>query len=143
MGAPLSMDLRRRILSAYLAHEGTWQQLAERFQVGVATVDRLVARWRRTHSIAPLKPGPGHRFRIPDRDLPKVKRLLDAKPDSTTLEIVEAYEQATGVRVSRPTMGRVFKRMGYTRKKSPSSPPRGVSRATARPASGTWIRLPT
>ncbi|NVJ06385.1 winged helix-turn-helix domain-containing protein [Myxococcus sp. AM001] len=46
-----------------------------------------------------------------------MKRLLDARPDSTTQEIADAYAEATGVRVSRPTMGRAFRRLGYTRKK--------------------------
>ena len=46
------MDLRQRILEAYLTHEGTWEEIACRFQVGVATVDRLVGRWMRF-------PGPG------------------------------------------------------------------------------------
>jgi transposase len=117
MGAPISMDLRQRILDAYLAHEGTWEEIARRFRVGVATVDRLVGRWKRTHSIAPLRPGPRPHYRIPDSQLAKVKRLLDARPDCTTQEIADAYAGATGVRVSRPTMGRACRRLGYTRKK--------------------------
>nr|WP_233602309.1 IS630 family transposase [Corallococcus sp. CA047B] len=112
------MDLRQRILEAYLAHEGTWAEIARRFPVGVATVDRLVGRWKRTHSLAPLRPGPRPHYRILDAQLAKVKRLLDAKPDSTTQEIADACAAATGVRVSRPTMGRAFRRLGYTRKKS-------------------------
>jgi transposase len=111
------MDLRKRILEAYLAHERTWDELARRFRVGVATVHRLVGRWRRTHSIVPLRTGPLPHYRIPDSQLAKVKRLLDARPDSTTQEIVDAYAEATGVRESRPTMRRAFRRLGYTRKK--------------------------
>ncbi|RKG92376.1 helix-turn-helix domain-containing protein [Corallococcus carmarthensis] len=142
MGAPLSMDLRQRILEAYLAHEGTWEEIACRFQVGVATVDRLVGRWKRTHSIVPTRPGPRPHYRIPDGELAKVKRLLDAQPDSTTQEIADAYAEATGVRVSRPTMGRAFQRLGYTRKKSRSSPPSGAWRRIAAREGGTWVRQP-
>ncbi|NRD43764.1 winged helix-turn-helix domain-containing protein [Corallococcus exiguus] len=46
-----------------------------------------------------------------------MKRLLDATPDSTTQEIADAYVKQTGVGVSRATMGRAFRRLGYTRKK--------------------------
>ncbi len=137
------MDLRQRILEAYLAHEGTWEQIAKRFRVGVATVDRLVGRWKRIHSLAPLRPGPRPHYRIPDSQLTKVKRLLDAKPDSTTQEIADAYAEAAGVRVSRPTMGRAFRRLGYTRKKSRSSPPSGGWRRVAKREGGTWIRPPS
>ena len=137
------MDLRQRILEAYLAHEGTWGEIARRFRVGVATVDRLVGRWKRTHSIAPLRTGPRPHYRIPGAQLTKVKRLLDARPDSTTQEIADAYAEATGVRVSRPTMGRAFRRLGYTRKKSRSSPPSGGWRRIARPEGGIWISPPS
>lgn len=137
------MDLRQRILEAYLAHEETWEELARRFRVGVATVDRLVGRWKSTHSIAPLRPGPRPYYRIPDSQLAKVKRLLDASPDSTTQEIADAYAKATGVRVSRPIIGRAFRRLGYTRKKSRSSPPSGGWRRVARREGGTWIRPPS
>ncbi|NNB94996.1 hypothetical protein HI113_13935 [Corallococcus exiguus] len=86
-------------------------------QVGVATVDRLIGRWKRTGSLVPKRPGPRPFFRIPDSQLGKVKRLLDAAPDSTTQEIANAYVKQTGVGVSRATMGRAFRRLGYTRKK--------------------------
>ncbi|WP_368738250.1 helix-turn-helix domain-containing protein, partial [Corallococcus exiguus] len=84
------MDLRQRILDAYLTREESWGELAKRFRVGVATVDRLIGRWKRTGSLAPKRPGPRPFFRIPDSQLGKVKRLLDAAPDSTTQEIAEA-----------------------------------------------------
>ncbi|MBU8900906.1 helix-turn-helix domain-containing protein [Corallococcus sp. M34] len=109
--------MRQRILDAYLAREESWEEIAKRFQVGVATVDRLIGRWKRTGTIAPRRPGPRPHYRVPDSQLSKVKRLLDAAPDSTTQEIADAYAKATGVRVSRPTMGRAFRRLGYTRKK--------------------------
>ncbi|NRD51228.1 transposase [Corallococcus praedator] len=142
MGAPLSMDLRQRILDAHLTREESWGELAKRFRVGVATVDRLIGRWKRTGSIAPKRPGPRPFFRIPDSQLGKVKRLLDAAPDSTTQEIADAYAKQTGVRVSRATMGRAFRRLGYTRKKSHSSPPSGGWRRIAGPAGGIWLRPP-
>ncbi len=38
---PLSLDLRSRILEAYLAGEGSFVRLAERFGVGEASVNRI------------------------------------------------------------------------------------------------------
>ncbi|NTX05826.1 helix-turn-helix domain-containing protein [Myxococcus sp. CA040A] len=119
MGAPLPMDSRKRILDAYLAREESWGDIAKLFRVGVATVDRLVGRWKRTGTITPMRPGPRPHYRIPDSQLAKVKRLLDSKPDGTTQEIADAYAKQTGVRVSRPTMGRAFMRLGYSPPPSP------------------------
>lgn len=132
MGRALSIDLRQRIIAAWQQREGTWKDLAERFGVGEATVDRLVARFRRTGSVEPDPHGGGQSHRIPDDELPVVRRLLDATPDITIEELAEAYRRETGERVSRATMGRAVTRLGYTRKKRPSSARSGTARASKR-----------
>lgn len=126
------MDLRQRIIAAWQEREGTWKELAERFGVGEATVDRLVARFRRTGSVAPDPHGGGQSHRIPDEELPIVRRLLDATPDISIEELAEAYWLASRNRVSRATMGRAVVRLGYTRKKRPSSARSGTGRASRR-----------
>lgn len=132
MGSPLSMDLRQRIIAAWQQREGTWRELAERFGVGEATVDRLVARFRSTGSVAPDPHGGGQSHRIPDEDLPVVRRLLDASPDITIEELAGAFRRESGTRVSRATMGRAVARLGYTRKKRPSSARSATGRASRR-----------
>jgi len=132
MGSALSLDLRQRIITAWQNGEGTWRDLAERFGVGEATVDRLVARFRRTGSVAPDPHGGGQSALVPDEQLPVVRRLLDAAPDTTVAELAEQYRREVGLRVSRSTMSRAVARLGYTRKKRPSSARSATARASRR-----------
>ena len=53
MPAPLAIDLRQRIIKAYEAGGVTQQQVAERFDVGIASVVRLLARKRATGGLEP------------------------------------------------------------------------------------------
>ena len=46
----LTID-RARVIAAWETGEWTWVELAEQFEIGVATVNRLVARYRRTGSV--------------------------------------------------------------------------------------------
>lgn len=132
MGSALSLDLRQRIIAAWQNQEGTWKELAERFGVGEATIDRLVARFRRSGSVAPDPHGGGQPALIADEQLPVVRRLLDAAPDITIAELAEQYRCEVGLRVSRSTMSRTVARLGYTRKKRPSSARSATGRASRR-----------
>jgi transposase len=132
MGSALSIDLRQRIIAAWQGQEGTWKELADRFGVGEATVDRLVARFRKSGSVAPDPHGGGQPALIPDEQLPVVRRLLDATPDITVAELAERYRCEVGLRVSRSTMSRTVARLGYTRKKRPSSARSATARASRR-----------
>ena len=116
------MDLRRRIVAAWKKQEGTWDELAARFGVGIATVNRLVARQRRTGSLEPTQQKYGADPKLDDAGVRAVEQWLKAKPDVTLPELVEMAKDRLGVTVSRATMGRVVsERLGFTRKKRPSS----------------------
>jgi transposase len=132
MGRALSLDLRQRIIAAWQNQEGTWKELADRFGVGEATVDRLVARFRERGSVAPDPHGGGQPALIPDEQLPVVRRLLDAAPDITVAELAARYRCEVGLRVSRSTMSRTVARLGYTRKKRPLSAQSATARASRR-----------
>ncbi len=45
MPAPLSVDLRQRIIAAYEAKEGSQRQLAERFKVSLSFIRDLSRRY--------------------------------------------------------------------------------------------------
>ena len=55
MPKALSNDLRKRIVDAYKAGEGSYNDLAARFHVGYATVNRILARHRKTWLIPALR----------------------------------------------------------------------------------------
>jgi transposase len=121
MPAPLSIDLRRRIIAAWQDGEGTWDEIAERFAVGVASVDRLVRRFRKSETVVPLPHAGGVPPKIGDDGLVVVRRLLQERSDLTDDELVYGFKEETGITVSPATMGRAVRRLGFTRKKKPSS----------------------
>jgi len=118
MPAALSLDLRTRIIKAWQNEEGTWPELAERF--GVATIDRLVARFRRTGSVEPTRQKYGSDPILGPVHFALLREILDAQPDLTLPELVTELAARCGVTVSVSTMGRVVREeLRYTRKKDP------------------------
>lgn len=130
MPAALSMDLRRRIIAAWLKKEGSWREIAGRFGVGVASVVRLVARYRQTGDVVPTLQKHGADPKLDDAGVEAVRRLLEQRPDITLPELVMALAEEHGVSVSTSTMGRaVRERLGWTRKKRQSSRRSATARA--------------
>ena len=134
MAEPLSLDLRLRIVAAYEPGETTYEDIAERFDVGYATVSRLLTRQRRTGSVEPDPPGGGNPPAIPHDELSVLHALVEDDPSQTQAELAEAWFLKTGRRVSRASVGRALKRADITNKKSSSS--RGSSSAQTLSKSG-------
>ena len=128
MPAPLSPDLRRRILFAYQRGEGSMVALPNRFAVSRATVERLVARHKdgsRPDGIAPPRTLPtGPPPLVPDRHHGLFATWLSENPSLTQHHLADRYAEATGQVISRRTAGRTISRMGYSYKKSRSEPRR-------------------
>jgi transposase len=103
----LSMDLRERVVAAVDAGM-THRQAAERFAVSVTSVDRLVARRRKTGTLAPTVqrhgPLPIKRQRL-HAWLPA---RLTAAADATLAEHAAAFAAETGMTVSLATMCRAI-----------------------------------
>ena len=117
MPAPLSLDLRSRIV-AHHDDTGDGSILCARvFRVGEATVRRLFAALRTTNSLAPKLATGGITPKIPDDSLDLVKVLVAANNDLVMDELRELWFARTGTAVSTATMGRALKRAGLTLKK--------------------------
>ena len=115
---PISLDLRERIVAAYLRGEGSQAAMAERFAVGRATVARLVRQHRQTGSLQPSKPT-GRPPLLNQAEREELRRWIQEAPDLTQDELARRLREERGRRVSRRTMGRLRARLGLTRKKSP------------------------
>ena len=116
-------ELRDRVVEAYARNEGTYEDLALRFSVGPATVDRWLARFRKTGSVEPSPMGGARRARKVDPAGEKLlAELLAEVPDSSMDELVDAYRQEFGVSMHKATMARTVSRMGYTRKRGVYAP---------------------
>lgn len=136
-GAPISLDVRKRIIAAWRKGGYTQPQLAAVFGVGVATIVRLIHRYRETGSVAPRARGGGAPRRLTSKDVQKLQTLVERNPDWTTAELAEAMSELLGSKVSRSTVQRELRRLGYTPKKSRSSPRSATRTASASGAAST------
>src|SRR4051812_20148658 len=127
-----SMDLRERVVAACDRGEGTREQIAKRFQVGLAWVYRLLHRRRETGSIEPKPHGGGQK---PAFDPPAAERLRQAvadRPDAT----LEELRESVGIACGTSAVHRALERLGPPRKKV------GGGRRGGRPAPGGRARRP-
>lgn len=115
------MDLRHRILAALKAGERSQSQVADRFQVGTATVERLVRRVRETGSPAPKPHGGGHPPAIGEADREIILEWIGAEPDLSQEEMARRFA-ALGRPMSQQAVSRGLRRLGITRKKRPCAP---------------------
>lgn len=120
MAAPLSRDLRLRIVAADEAGE-TQEEIAHSLLVGVATVGRVLRLYRETGDVTPGKTT-GRRRRLSDNDLAVLRELVFEKPDRLLHELMAELERKTGKVIGQATMSRSLARLNLTRKKSASTP---------------------
>lgn len=135
MTTPISNDLRIRIVEARAQEAQSYEQLAERFGVGRATVSRILRLARETGSVEPAPHGGGAPRRVTEADQKVLGELLRTRSDATLEELRVALATHTGVEVSRSTMCRELHRLGVTRKKN-----RWWRESSARRRSGPDVR---
>ncbi len=109
-----SSDLRERIVRA--VDQGRSQREAARlFSVGVSSVKRYLQRRAQTGSLA-QRPIPGGVRRIGPEQEAALDAQVAAAPEATMAEHCARWEAEQGQRVSRSTLGRAIRRLGWTRK---------------------------
>ena len=128
----MAMDLRQRVVEAYEAGEHTQAEIAELFGVGEASVRRWVRLKRERGSIAPTVDythGPAPKIDIIRLEV--LERILGQHRDATNEELADIFCEETGVLVSASSISRAVALLGWTRKKSPSLPPKPAPRVSA------------
>ena len=110
--AAYSIDLRLRVLRDADAGLPS-DELAEKYSVSRAWVDRLKQRRRKTGEVAPRKQT---RWRTPilQAQLAELTALIREQPDRTLAELQEALRTPA----SLPTLCRTIKRLGFRFKKN-------------------------
>jgi transposase len=112
-----SQDLRERILRT-VDQEYPRSEIVQFFGISLSTLKRYLKQRREEGHVRP-KAIPG---RPPKKRTPVeagVLPQLQARDDATLEQHCDLWEQTRGERVSRWTMSRAIKRLGWTRKKSP------------------------
>jgi len=117
MPAPLSLDLRQRIVQA--VRDGcSMREAARRFAVAPSTAIKLMQRVEATGSAAPGRCG-GHRRPLLAPYEAELRRLVAATPDRTLAELQGAVARRTGLAVGLSTLHHALHRLGLRHKKSP------------------------
>jgi putative transposase len=129
MTAPLSQDLRRRIVRS-VEKGSSIRQAAARYEISPSAAVKLLRRLRRTGSLKPERIG-GHRRPIlePHQDL--LRSLVEAKSGITLAEI-QAELRVRGIEVQAlSTIHLALRRLGLTRKKDTPGGRAGPARCSA------------
>lgn len=116
--ATLSTDLRERILAAYDRDEGTRLQIAERFDVSLGMVKKLLQQRRNTGDIAPRHRYSGRKRKITPKHDRHLERLVRKHSDMT----LEELRNTIGVDCSVPAVHYALLRLGLSYKKRRSFP---------------------
>ena len=111
--APLSNDLRERIVAAVEAGEHSLQELADLFSAHLSTIVRLLQRYRTTGSVQPKPHGGGMPPKLDAQAVARLLELVRQQPDATLAELRERL----GVPCSVMAIFRALKRNRISRKK--------------------------
>lgn len=111
------MAFRGRAVAAYEAGEGGYHELAALFRVGYRTLQRWVAQYRATESVAPRPRGGGWRSPI---EIIVLHAVVRERPDGTSEELCREYNRRVGRagRTSPAGFRRAISREGYVLKKN-------------------------
>lgn len=118
MPAPYSIDLRQRVIDAYIAKQGSLRQLADRFKVSLSFVQRLLRHYQNTGQVSAKPHAGGAPAKITIKDLSIVQHLVDEQPDALLEELCERLAKRNGIQVSVSTMHRAVQKLELTTKKN-------------------------
>ena len=114
MPAPLSKDLRKRILAAKRRGD-SHERIAKEMQVSVSAITRLLALYRETGSYEPRPMYAGRKPRLNEHMLEKITRRIEEQPDIALHELIDEFS----LPVSAPALcNTINKKLGLGRKKN-------------------------
>src|SRR5215213_764019 len=121
MTAPLSQDLRRRIVVA-VDGGSSIRQAAVRYSVSISAAIKLIRRVRATGSLKPAQIG-GYRRPLLEPQEGLLRELVDAKSDITLAEIRAELSRRVGLSPDLSTIHHHLRRLGLRHKKRRSGQP--------------------
>jgi transposase len=112
----LSNDLRTKILEHYeYIPEATYKSTANHFDVGEASVSRLVRHFRETGNVAPNLPRPKAHHKI---DLDWLRDKIKNGMNKLLRELVLEYKIERNIKVAISSMWSALKSLGMSYKKN-------------------------
>jgi transposase len=113
-----SLDLRERVVETYKTGTLTIKAVAAQFRVGETFVKKMLRQERETGAVKAYAHGGGRRRALNQRQMQRLKRLVENESDLTLVELQEKLKASNKVQVSIATLGRVLTEIGLPRKKS-------------------------
>src|ERR1700679_2927830 len=107
MSAPYSLDLRRKAVLAYEEGEGTQQEIAQQFDIGLRTLKEWIFIKKETGDVLPKEHV--HRGQLPiinHKGLLFIKQTVENKPDILISNIKELYSKKFKVKVAQSMISR-------------------------------------
>jgi transposase len=120
MPAAYSEDLRERVIRSVEAGASR-RSTAQKFEVSVSFVIKLMQRWRGTGTLAAKPRGGTKTYRLSEHAA-VVQAIVAAQPD-VTLDELQARLEGHGITVGRSSIGRFLNALALTRKKRRSTRP--------------------
>lgn len=118
MSTAYSLDLRQKAVSAYENGEGTQEEIASRFSIGLRTLQEWLVLKKETSSLEPKEYiYCGRKPIIGEKELLFVKKLVEEKPDILIIEIRSLYKKKFKVEVAQSMVSRALKKLNLRRKK--------------------------
>jgi transposase len=115
MTAPLSQDLRKRIVHA-VEGGSTIRQAARRFAVSASAAIKLMQRVRQTGSLAPAQIG-GYRRPLLEKHADELRAIVSSKAGITLKEMRDALHARGIVVKALSTIADMLHRLGLSHKK--------------------------
>jgi len=116
MPAPLSLDLRERLVEA-VENGSSIRQAALRYSVSPSAAIKLMQRVETTGSLEP-EPSGGRRPRLLEPHADALTIMVEINPDITLVEIQADLERRFDVTAGLSTIHRMLRRLGLRLKKS-------------------------
>ena len=110
-----SLDLREKIVAA-VGRGMSKAQATRTFGVGATSVKRYVKLAEEGKPLTPAK-APGKKGKLDGSGVKLLEEDLHARPAVTYEKRADLLYELLGVRVSKSTICRIVRRLGYTRKK--------------------------
>ena len=95
MPAPISIDMRNRIMKAYNSGKPV-KEIAEQFYVGPDCVYKLIRRVKETGSVHPFPLNNGRKPKLNPEQLEAIREKLRARPDITLANLIHELDLPIG-----------------------------------------------
>lgn len=124
MAEPYSVDLRKRIVQAYLAKEGTQAEIGKRFNVSPYAVGRLTRHFLDTGSYEALPHSGGNPTqKLFEHHWQAIEAWLEADPLQTWVQVSHRLQDEFQLTLDPTQISRILRRRGFSRKKKrPATP---------------------